>query len=56
MSCPRCQGSRHVLVRVPERRSLAGYTQVAKPCPECRPLAYRLIEPDRKMQAAGDEA
>jgi hypothetical protein len=54
MPCPTCNGTHLVLVREPDRRSRVGYTQTAKPCPDCRPLAYKLIEPDKKMQAAGD--
>jgi len=54
MDCKRCGNTRIVLVRTPDRRSLAGYQQVAKSCPECRPMAYPLVEPDRKMASAND--
>lgn len=36
-TCPRCNGATLVLVRTPDQLSLAGYVQVAKDCPECRP-------------------
>jgi hypothetical protein len=53
-TCPRCNGTRLVLVRVYDRRSLAGYDQKAAPCPLCCPRPA--VEPDHKMAAAGDAA
>jgi len=54
MTCTTCNGTKLVLVREWDRHSRVGYKQLARPCPECRPMAYKLVEVDRKMAAAGD--